>query len=197
MSDSTSTDFDGKRGAIIRAAAELFSRYGFKKTTLGDIAERSGLAKPSLYHYFQSKEELISAVVSQESHALLDLMRSAVERADGAGGKIEAFIRARYEYVQKMRNLYAVTQEVFREVHTLVMTERDKFFEAELRLLTEIMEEGVATGELDIADPELFARVAISALQGIDMTFMRYGSSDDIAEGLRLMLGVFLRGMRA
>lgn len=197
MSDEITSSFDERRGAILDAAAELFARFGFKKTTLEEIADRAGLAKPSLYHYFESKEDLVSAVVSFESRALLSLLRIEVQRAKGAAKKIEAFVRARYEYLQAKKNLYAVTQEDFRAVQTLVIAERDKFFEAELGLLTEIMKEGVAQGELAIADPDLFARVAIAALQGIDVMFCRYGHSEHIAEGLQLMLGVFLRGLRA
>jgi len=197
MNDETSSSFEEKRGAILRAAAELFARFGFKKTTLEEIADRAGLAKPSLYHYFHSKEELVSAVVSHESRGLLDMLRLAVKDADGAAAKIEAFVGARYEYLQEKKNLYAVTQEEFREVQSLVVAERDRFFEAELTLLTEIMSEGVASGELAITEPELVARVAISALQGIDVAFCRYGHSEGIADAVQLMLGVFLKGLRA
>ena len=197
MRNETSADFDEKRGAILRAAVEIFSRFGFKKATLEEIAKRAGLAKPSIYHYFQSKEELASAVVSYESRALLSMMRSAIEGADSAEEKIKAFVRARYEYLQAKKNLLTVTQDVFHEVWPLVVEERDRYFEAELGLLTEIMKEGIEAGELEIEDQELFSVVAISALQGLDRTFWRYRRSEDIAEGIQLMLGVFLSGLRS
>lgn len=48
---------------IIIDAGDIFSRFGFSKTTMSDIAGKTGMGKSSLYYYFKSKEEVFEQVV--------------------------------------------------------------------------------------------------------------------------------------
>lgn len=57
------------RSTIIKAAADLFDRYGYGATSLADIIAHAGVTKGSLYFHFSSKEDLAHAVV-QEQHAI-------------------------------------------------------------------------------------------------------------------------------
>ncbi len=57
------------RTTIIKAAADLFDRYGYGATSLADIIAHAGVTKGSLYFHFSSKEALAHAVV-QEQHAI-------------------------------------------------------------------------------------------------------------------------------
>jgi AcrR family transcriptional regulator len=51
-----------KHKKIITAAQTVFLRYGFKRTTMGDIAKEAGISRPSLYLSYESKEALFAAV---------------------------------------------------------------------------------------------------------------------------------------
>ena len=55
---------------IIEVAASIFSRFGYKKTTMEDIASAINMGKSSLYYYFKSKEEIFEAVVVHEAELL-------------------------------------------------------------------------------------------------------------------------------
>jgi AcrR family transcriptional regulator len=57
---------DARPGEIRRAALECFGERGFAGTRLDDVAERAGVTKGTLYLYFQNKEDLFKAVVSEE-----------------------------------------------------------------------------------------------------------------------------------
>ena len=46
------------RVAILAAAETIFARYGFRKTTVDDIAKEAGLSRATVYLYFASKEEI-------------------------------------------------------------------------------------------------------------------------------------------
>jgi AcrR family transcriptional regulator len=50
---------DERRQEIVRTAADLFDRAGYSSTTMEDIAHAVGIAKPTLYHYFKSKDEIL------------------------------------------------------------------------------------------------------------------------------------------
>jgi len=59
--------FGEKRNAIMKEALILFGHYGFYGTTMEKIAEKVGLSKATLYQYFESKEDLFSAVMDETS----------------------------------------------------------------------------------------------------------------------------------
>ncbi|MBQ0059328.1 MAG: TetR/AcrR family transcriptional regulator [Lachnospiraceae bacterium] len=50
------------KGRIVSAAWELFYQYGYSNTTIDDIVERSNTSKGSFYHYFESKDDLLSSL---------------------------------------------------------------------------------------------------------------------------------------
>jgi AcrR family transcriptional regulator len=64
--------------SILEAGFELFRHYGFKKTTMGEIAKRAGVSRPTLYARYESKEHIFAAVVE---HYVGELAREVEERA--------------------------------------------------------------------------------------------------------------------
>ena len=55
------------RTHIVGVARKIFTRYGFRKTTMEEIAAASRKGKSSIYYYFKSKEEIFRAVVEREA----------------------------------------------------------------------------------------------------------------------------------
>ncbi|MYX39688.1 TetR family transcriptional regulator [Streptomyces sp. SID89] len=78
------------RTAIITAAADLFDRRGYERTSLGDIAEHARVTKGALYFHFAAKEDLAQAIMEAQSRAA----RQAVREVDGRGcPSLEALMR--------------------------------------------------------------------------------------------------------
>ncbi|MEO1638971.1 MAG: TetR family transcriptional regulator C-terminal domain-containing protein [Pseudomonadota bacterium] len=53
------------QATILRAGLDVFSQYGFRGSTIDQVAEASGLSKPNLLYYFPSKEAIYTALLSQ------------------------------------------------------------------------------------------------------------------------------------
>lgn len=68
--------------AILDAALEVFSQYGFRGATLDQIAQTSGLSKPNLLYYFPSKEAIHAALLSQLLDTWLDPLRALDPEGD-------------------------------------------------------------------------------------------------------------------
>lgn len=64
-----------KKLQIIRAASKRFTRHGLKKTTLDEIARDLRIGKATLYHYFESKENLYTATIEWESELFLEKIK--------------------------------------------------------------------------------------------------------------------------
>lgn len=56
-------EVDKIKGTIKIAARELFRRYGYKKTSVNDIAKKAKIAKATIYKYFESKELVLHAIL--------------------------------------------------------------------------------------------------------------------------------------
>lgn len=62
---------EDKRAQIIEAADRLFYEQGYDHTSFNDIARESGIPRGNFYHYFPSKEQILSAVVDRRLQSIL------------------------------------------------------------------------------------------------------------------------------
>ncbi|MGY5807183.1 TetR/AcrR family transcriptional regulator [Rhizobium sp. LEGMi198b] len=81
MPDTTQTA-TARQTEILDAALEVFVRYGFKKTSMDDLARAAGLSRQGLYLHFPSKETLFAAMVAHANDALRTGARDALQRED-------------------------------------------------------------------------------------------------------------------
>lgn len=143
---------------IVDAATELFAERGFAGTSLQDIAEATGLTRPALYHYFSSKEDLLSRLVSDITVGPAgDLRRirrneslSLVERLRGMAASIallQAQGPARFRLIVRSEaELPAALAKTYHAGRRSV-----------LREFTAVVDEGVRSGELRPVDPRTAA----------------------------------------
>jgi len=66
-----------KRTALLRAAAIEFGERGFRSTSLDVVAARLGISKPTIYHYFSSKEEILYEIVNESLKSMIEVIDSA------------------------------------------------------------------------------------------------------------------------
>ncbi|MGR3289834.1 MAG: TetR family transcriptional regulator C-terminal domain-containing protein [Paracoccaceae bacterium] len=73
---------------ILKAALDVFSQNGFRGSTLDQIAKKSGLSKPNLLYYFDSKESIHIKLLSE----LMDVWLAPLRALDERGDPIEEFV---------------------------------------------------------------------------------------------------------
>src|ERR1700722_19587509 len=81
---------------IARAAARLFAERGYDATSVREIVEAAGVAKPTLYYHFQSKEGLASALLTVPLSNLVATLRHIVTTVEDPVVCLEQVIEARY-----------------------------------------------------------------------------------------------------
>ena len=85
-----------KRDAILGAALDVFSLYGFRGATIDQIAEAAGMSKPNLLYYFPRKEEIYKQLIA----TLLDMWLAPLREMDADGDpipEIRSYIRRKLE----------------------------------------------------------------------------------------------------
>ena len=71
-----------RRAAILETAMRVFLRYGFKKTSMDDLARAAGLSRQGLYLHYRTKEELFKAAVVAQTESLRAARKVALARED-------------------------------------------------------------------------------------------------------------------
>jgi TetR/AcrR family transcriptional regulator len=81
-------DYDDKRAAILRGAARAFADGGYERTSMATLAGACGVSKALLYHYYDSKDALLSDILRSHLGALVEVVEAVPE------GPPEARLRA-------------------------------------------------------------------------------------------------------
>src|SRR5258708_21868124 len=82
------------RQQIVTAAKEHFSRYGYDKTTVSDLAKAIGFSKAYIYKFFESKQAIGEAICSQVHYKIIVAARTAVVDGKTSSNKFRRFFRA-------------------------------------------------------------------------------------------------------
>ncbi len=136
---------DDTKHIIIKVADKLFSRFGFHKTSMDEIARIARKAKGSLYYHFASKEELFREVVSKEINKLKRELANVVDNPGlNASDKIKQYFVQRMVVLNESANYHETLKADFFEHFDFIddlRTEFDKWEKANLKKIIR----GVAT----------------------------------------------------
>jgi len=99
-------DKEEYRKKIIMIAGQVFSRHGFKKTTMEEIARALRMGKSSVYYYFRSKEEIFEAVVLHEANVLRNELTAAIKSVESPVDKMRNYVFVRMKSLEKLSNYY-------------------------------------------------------------------------------------------
>jgi len=97
-----------RRQEIINAARSVFARHGFANGIVDQIATEAGLAKGTIYFYFESKDDVYRAVLEHDMEALKSDSLRRIDAAEGLKKKIRAFIDTRLENAEANREFFSL-----------------------------------------------------------------------------------------
>ena len=103
------------RGALVRAAREVFERDGFLEARITDITAAAGVAAGSFYTYFTSKEDAFAAVMSEIEEEMLHPRLEPVHDRDDPVAVIEASNRAYLVAYRRNAKLMGLMEQVARD----------------------------------------------------------------------------------
>jgi AcrR family transcriptional regulator len=178
-----------RRAEILDAAARLFIAHGVGGVSIADIAGAAGVAKGLLYHYFDSKDELLGALRDrylkdwyEEIERLLTKPKSGDEARS-----FERFLRSMYEFhADKV------------ELHELLMASEgseDEITENVRKLLLEFIRAGVKRKAFEVASLDLTVDFLLNGLHGLLVKYLHEGRSakrftDDAMTMARPLMGM-------
>lgn len=162
-----------RRKAIIQAAQRRFAHFGLEKATMDEIATDVGLGKASLYYYFPTKESLFKAVIAHEQEQFVERLKPIVESSLSSLEKLTAYAEQRAVYFQGFVNLNNLNLRSFFDAKPLFGDLFRELGHEDLRMLTEIINEGVERGEFTFPAEMQSAELLLHVLQGLGLRSLR------------------------
>lgn len=186
---------DEIREQIVESARHIFSRFGFKKTTMDDIALGVGKGKSSIYYYFTSKDQVFQAVVEKEITSLRQELVKVIDSDLKPIDKIQSYITVRMTKFGEMTNFYqAIKNELLAQLDFIDQI-RKKYDEDEVNLVDSILKEGIEKNEFDIEDSRLAASVIVTAMKGLEMPLFWQNGNDDLETRIKNVLKILFNGI--
>jgi len=180
---------EAKRSALLREAASAFTKKGFHAASLDDIAQKLGVTKAALYHYFPSKHALLKECFTRA----FEMGFLGLERAEAEGGTGRERLNSALRFylkgmIDELSCCVALTEEnaLLPEDYATLLQQRDRFEQA----LRALVAAGMKDGSIVPCDPKLAVFTVLGAIHWVSKWFNQSGpwSADAVSIALTDML---------
>ncbi|MGE4509263.1 MAG: TetR/AcrR family transcriptional regulator [Eubacteriaceae bacterium] len=164
---------DTTKDSILRVANQLFSRFGFHKTSMDEIAKNARKAKGSLYYHFASKEDLFREVILKEITNLKSQLGVIANNSDlDASQKLHSYLVKRMEILNSAASYHETLRADFFEHFHFIDDLRADLDTWEKENLKKIILQGVNTGEFTlVTDIDVLLDMFLMVLKGLEIPF--------------------------
>lgn len=188
---------ENTRNKILSVANNLFSKFGFHKTSMDEIAKIARKAKGSLYYHFASKEDLFKEVVSNEIMNLKNQLSAIVsDNKINASEKINSYFILRMEVLHNASNYHETIKADFFEHFDFIDDLRMELDVWEKEKIKIIIEQGIKTNEFEIeGDIDILLDVYIMVLKGLEVPFFIQDKYKNYAPYFNDLTKIFTKGL--
>jgi TetR/AcrR family transcriptional regulator, cholesterol catabolism regulator len=178
--------YERRRREVIATAARLFAERGYQETSMQDLTEATGLAAGGLYHYIESKEQLLFSICDDLMEPLLERAREIVATDAPPEQQLRDLLRAWLNQIATHRDHMLVFAQ---ERHVIEREPQWRRIRAQRRrfeqLLSDVLTRGEAEGTMAFPD-RAFAQLALLGMVNYTPQWLNPRgrlSSEEIADG--------------
>jgi AcrR family transcriptional regulator len=184
---------------ILAAARQLMQGRGVDAVTMEEIATAAGVAKGTVYLYFQGKDELIQALITQVGENLLQEVTAIVQTSGSPPEKIhrvatlmlDCLIKERALYPTYARDSLRAGQGPTRGYWRQLQEREEKFF----NLVTPVFAQGIKAGQFIPANPRLLTFMLRGLVRSVGYYQMIEGQEEAVKEALPVLLTLLSSGL--
>ena len=186
---------DKKKEKIIEMATKVFSRFGMKKSTMDEIAQKIRMGKSSIYHYFKSKEDIFLEVVRKEAQKFRTYLEDELKQADTPEEKFRIYAKVRMKYLMELVNYYSTLTDAYLEIYPFTEGIRKEFTEFEISTICGIFEEGIEKGVFCMKNVHLTAKVVTVAFKGFEYLLVTKEWDPEFERQIDMLIDMFYTGI--
>lgn len=183
------------RKKIVDTAGQIFSRFGFRKTSMDDIARSLKIGKSSIYYYFDSKEAIFEAVVLNEANLLRNALTNTIKSVDSPIDKMKNYVFVRMKAFEKLSNYYNAIFDKNLDHFDFIENVRAKYDREELAILRLILYDGARRGIFNVENSEYTAMAIQTTLKGVEVPLFWKRKEENIEARLNAILDVIFFGI--
>ncbi len=167
-----------KEKCVLEKAAEVFTRYGYARTTMADIASKAGMSRPALYLIFPDKQVIFDQVIRDMDMCMLSAIRAKIEKVPNLREKLTAACMDWGLHPAELAAMHPDAADLF-DLRFPAVQQAYAHFETLIAAMigSEVERSGIC------ASPAELARVLVFGMRGV-----REAASD--TQGLRRMIEV-------
>jgi AcrR family transcriptional regulator len=163
------------RQKILDAAREVFFRDGFMAANLDEVAQKAGVAKGTLYRYFDSKAELYVAVLAHNGEIFKQRMRETAGGGRDSAERVRLVSKFYFDHWIRNYDYFQIfwaieNQAVIGELPNGVLEKVANLWEECIEIVSEVVSEGVESGEFIICDAWEVANILWTVANGLIQT---------------------------
>ncbi|MBP1546020.1 MAG: TetR/AcrR family transcriptional regulator [Oscillospiraceae bacterium] len=188
---------NNKRELILDAAERLLCQISDKDISVEKIAKEAGIGKGSIYYYFESKDDIVNAVIERSYALAIEEYFSSIYECDNALDRIQALFRAiiKQEFSDERKNIiiYFHLQDDL-TLHMKMMMTAIKTLSP---ILQRLLEEGTREGSLYTEYSEEGAEMIVAMLTLLLDNTLFPGDNESRSRKLRMYAGILEVCLRA
>lgn len=188
------------RDLILDAADHLLARYGYKKMTIDDLAREVGVGKGTIYLHFNSKEEVALSRIDRVIERLKAELKKLARSDESVVTRLHRMLMLRVIYrFDSVQHYTESINHVMAAIRPALLERRKRYFEAEARILAEVLKEGRRAGDFFFKDPLATARALLTATNSLlpySLSPKELGERDSLEEQTARIVDLLLSGLR-
>jgi AcrR family transcriptional regulator len=154
---------EGRSERILAAARKRFENFGFRHTSIAEIADDAGVAAGTIYWHFESKEALFLRLIDAENADWLERARAALHQPGNALERLARLARGSMEFYQQSRLMLAVLRRDRSMIHAPMLDSiHVRLQEQTVSLMAQVLRDGIDDGSMRSVEPEKAAYVLFS-----------------------------------
>ena len=184
------------RQSILDAAVGLLTSEGIQGLTMDRVATEAGVAKGTLYVYFENKEQILEAAVDACFNPLVREGSALLNGDLAPDRKLEAFSLCHLRFFDEHRDLIRVLFYDREKVHSERTRFNDDRYWTSVQQVGDVLNEGVKQGLFSPLDSMKVATMFIEANVGLVMQRIHDGISGDVEKDAKQIIDIFMEGLR-
>jgi len=186
-----------RRDAILQAAWSLIRQNGYHKTTVDEIAKGAGIAKGTIYLYFESKEEIMLALVDLTNLKIAKEQDKILASRLSAEKKLRSVILHRVLTLFDVVDRYPRGEEMVSSLLPHIVHRLDWYVRRNGILLAKIISLGCEDGNFEQDDHDAAGQMLARLFEHITPPYYRFDSRENLERFTNQLLDMLLAGLRS
>lgn len=187
-----------RKEKILEAALLCFNEKGYHKTSIDDIAIKGRISKGGLYYHFKSKDDLFLKLFHFRLNKYTEQLKAYIQEEDDPLKRIRILIRKWGLILKENEDFFKFCME-FSSMGTRqkdIRKEMTSFYKNSVQTFRQIIDEGIAMGEIKNLESERIARLIYFLSHGVFSTFFAVDSDFDLIEQHTFNMETLLKGIQ-